>query len=92
MQDGKLIASSDTCGDADDVFLDAKRHRAYVSCGGGAIDVVDANEGGSRRIALVLTAAGTQTSLFSPELDRLFLAAHALQGEPASIRVFRPLP
>jgi YVTN family beta-propeller protein len=92
MQDGKLIASSDTCGDADDVFFDAKRHRAYVSCGGGAIDVVDANEGGSRRIALVLTAADTRTSLFSPELDRLFLAARAQQGEPASIRVFRPLP
>jgi hypothetical protein len=92
MQEGKLVASPDTCGDADDIFLDAKRHRAYVSCGGGAIDVIDAQDGAYRNIARILTAAGARTSLFSPELDRLFLAVRAQRGEPASIRVFRPLP
>jgi YVTN family beta-propeller protein len=30
---GKLIASAETCGDADDLFVDAKRGRVYVSCG-----------------------------------------------------------
>jgi YVTN family beta-propeller protein len=92
MQDGALVASPETCGDADDVFLDAKRHRAYVSCGGGAIDVIDAEDSAYRRIALVPTAAGARTSLFSSELDRLFLAERAQRGEPASIRVFRPVP
>ena len=27
-----------TCGDADDVFFDAKRRRVYVSCGDGTVD------------------------------------------------------
>jgi hypothetical protein len=80
MQDGKLIASLGTCGDADDVFLDAKRHRAYVSCGGGAIDVVDANEGGSRRIAMVLTAADTRT-----RCSRLSLIACSWQLVPSRV-------
>jgi DNA-binding beta-propeller fold protein YncE len=92
MQDGNLVASPDTCGDADDIFFDAKRHRAYVSCGGGAIDVIDAQDGAYRSIARAPTAAGARTSLFPPELDRLFVAARAQRGEPASIRVFRPLP
>lgn len=28
-----------TCGDADDVFFDARRRRVYVSCGDGSVDV-----------------------------------------------------
>src|SRR5262249_34502052 len=39
-QDGKPIASVETCSDADDVFVDPKRHRVYVSCGEGAVDVL----------------------------------------------------
>jgi len=39
MQDGKLVASAAACGDADDLFMDAKRHRIYVSCGEGYLDV-----------------------------------------------------
>jgi DNA-binding beta-propeller fold protein YncE len=34
MTGGKLIATAETCGDADDLFIDAKRGRIYVSCGG----------------------------------------------------------
>src|SRR5262249_23161394 len=33
--DGKVAASAESCGDADDVFVDATRHRFYVSCGEG---------------------------------------------------------
>ena len=31
---GGVVGSLDTCGDADDVFFDTKRHRVYVTCGG----------------------------------------------------------
>jgi hypothetical protein len=92
MQDGMLVAGPETCGDADDIFVDAQRHRAYVSCGGGAIDVIDAQDGAYRSIARIPTAAGARTSLFSPEFDRFFLAVRAQRGEGASIRIFRPLP
>jgi YVTN family beta-propeller protein len=39
-QDGRVVAKVETCGDADDVFVDAKRHRVYVSCGEGVVDVL----------------------------------------------------
>src|SRR6202011_2393366 len=39
---GKLIATAETCGDADDLFIDAKRSRVYVSCGAGFLDVLEA--------------------------------------------------
>ena len=92
MQDGNMVASPETCGDSDDIFLDAMRHRAYVSCGAGAIDVIDTQDSGYRRIARIPTVSGARTSLFSPELDRLFLATRAQRGEPASIRIYRPTP
>jgi hypothetical protein len=92
MKDGSLVAGSDICGDADDLFVDAKRQRVYASCGDGVLDVLGAEGSAYRRIARIPTASGARTSLFVPELDRLFLAARAAPGEPASIWVFRPTP
>jgi DNA-binding beta-propeller fold protein YncE len=91
-KDGSPIASVDICGDADDVFLDAKRRRVYVSCGEGFLDVLDAEGSEYKRIARIPTVPGARTSLFVPELDRLYLAVRATQGEPANIWVFRPTP
>jgi DNA-binding beta-propeller fold protein YncE len=91
-KDGSPIASVDICGDADDVFLDAKRRRVYVSCGEGFLDVLDADGSEYKRIARIPTIAGARTSLFVPELDRLYLAVRATAEEPASIWMFRPTP
>jgi hypothetical protein len=91
-QDGTVAARAETCGDADDMFVDTKRRRVYVSCGAGAIDVLEPEEAGYRRIARVPTFPGARTSLFVPELDRLFVAVRAQSNEPAAIWVFRPVP
>ena len=61
-QDGNVSAKLETCGDADDVFVDAKRHRAYVSCGEGYLDVFEA-AGAFRRLAHIPTASGARTAL-----------------------------
>jgi YVTN family beta-propeller protein len=92
MSDGSVVAQADTCRDSDDVFVDSKRSRVYVSCGEGYIDVLEPRGAGYQRIAHVQTASGARTSFFSPDLDRLFLAVRAASGEPASIWVFRPSP
>jgi hypothetical protein len=92
MADGKLMHSLPTCGDSDDLFVDAKRRRVYVTCGGGYIDVFDTRQDSYQRIAHILTVAGARTALFVPELDRMFVAVRAGSGEPAAIWVFRPLP
>jgi hypothetical protein len=91
-QDGNVAAKVETCGDADDVFVDTKRHRVYVSCGEGVIDVLEPGEPGYRRLARVPTVSGARASLFVPELDRLFVAVRAASNEPAAIWVFRPTP
>jgi DNA-binding beta-propeller fold protein YncE len=91
-RDGRIITKIETCGDADDVFVDPKRHHVYVSCGEGVVDVLDQLEAEYRRLARVPTVSGARTSLFVPELDRLFVAVRARSGEPAAIWVFRPLP
>jgi hypothetical protein len=91
-EDGHVLAQLDTCGDADDVFVDPRRHRVYVSCGEGMVDVLEPAEAGYRRLAQVPTLSGARTSLFVSELGRLFVAVRASSGEPAAIWVFRPTP
>ena len=90
---GKPISTLLACGDADDVFLDAKRRRVYVSCGDGSVDAWQQEGGGYRRLNPLKTASGARTSLFVPELDRMFVAARAGffgLGSDACILVLRP--
>jgi len=92
LADGKRIATVDTCGDVDDLFIDQKRNRIYLSCGAGFVDVFEINGGAYRRMSRIPTAPGARTSFFALELDRLLVAARATSAEPAAIWVFRPLP
>jgi hypothetical protein len=90
MKDGSLVTSPEICTDVDDLFVDGKRKRVYVSCGDGFLDVFAGNP--YQRIAHVPTVAGARTSLFIPEWDRLALAVRATSSEPAGIWIFRPAP
>ncbi len=90
---GRPTGTLMTCGDADDVFFDAKRRRAYVSCGTGNVDAWQLDRSTYRRLSLLKTASGARTSLFVPDLDRLFVAARAGffgLGSDAAILVLRP--
>ena len=86
---GAVVLDRETCGDADDVFFDPPRHRLYVICGAGGVDVVtlDAPVAASR----VKTRPGARTGLFVPEWDRLLVAARAVSGE-AALLIYRPSP
>jgi YVTN family beta-propeller protein len=92
MADGKTVASVQTCGDVDDLFVDGKRSRVYVSCGAGYVDEFDIDGATYRRTARIPTAAGARTALFVPELDRLLVAVRAGFAGPAAIWMFKPLP
>ena len=89
--DGTIIRSLDTCGDADDV-VDTHRHRVYVTCGAGAIDVFEDLAGVYQHGGQIPTSPGARTALFVPEMDRLFVAVRAAGPEPAAIWVYRPQP
>jgi DNA-binding beta-propeller fold protein YncE len=90
--DNAVVADLDTCGDADDIFVDPKRHRVYISCGAGVVDVFEEGSGNYQRIGRIGTLPGARTSLFVPDLDRLFVAARAAGPKAAAIWVFRPTP
>jgi len=89
---GQFAGKVATCGDADDIFADAKRRRIYVSCGDDGVNIIGSREGGYVREARIATVSGARTSLFVPELDRLYVAVRAVAGQPAAIWVFRPNP
>jgi hypothetical protein len=90
MRDGSTIAAIDACGDADDLFVDEKRQRVYLSCGDGYLDVFEPQENSYHRAAHIPTISGARTSLFVPEIDRLFVADRANPVERAAIWVFCP--
>lgn len=90
VSNGTPVTSVEACGDADDMFIDAKRGRIYVSCGEGFIDVFDANR--YQLVERIPTLKGARTSLFVPEIDRLFAAARATAEAKAAVWVFRPGP
>ncbi len=89
-RDGRRVQALETCGDSDDLFVDSKRQRVYVTCGEGVVDVFSQAAGGYRHSGRLPTSVGARTSLFVPELDRLYLAVRAGSSEPASIWVLRP--
>src|SRR4029453_11073715 len=58
-----------TCGDADDLFFDAKRSRLYVVCGDGRVDVFERRGADLQLVARVATSPGARTALFNSDLD-----------------------
>jgi DNA-binding beta-propeller fold protein YncE len=88
---GAVRERVDICGDADDVFVDAKRSYIYVACGQGVLDVLSNGGEQTTRVGRIETSQGARTALFSPDLDRLFLAVRATGAEGAAIWVYRPL-
>jgi hypothetical protein len=78
-----------TCGDADDISYDGPRKRLYVSYGNGHVAVFDAASG-LTEISRISTREGARTSLFVPELDRLFVAIPMSGNRLAEIWVYAP--
>jgi DNA-binding beta-propeller fold protein YncE len=91
-QDGKPVASVDTCGDSDDLFVDARRQRVYVTCGEGVVEVFGVRGDGYQSLGRVPIVAGARTSWFAPDTDRLYVGVRASGSQPAAIWVFRPAP
>jgi hypothetical protein len=84
----KQIAAVPCVGDSDDLFYDARRDRVYVIGGEGFVDTFDASPSGKyARIGRLPTRAGARTGLWSPELDRLYVASPHRDGHQAEIHV-----
>jgi hypothetical protein len=89
-RNGNVVARLPTCGDADDLFYDAKRQRIYISCGAGSLAVVQRQGDKYRELGRIPTVTGARTSLWVPALDHLFLAVPASGNERAALWVYKP--
>jgi hypothetical protein len=75
------------------VFFDQRRQRIYVSCGAGEVAVFQRDGGSYRAMTSVPTTLRARTSLFVPDLDRLFVARRAgMLASDAAILAYRPVP
>lgn len=90
-ESGKIVTKAECSGDPDDISLDAKRSRLYVTCGAGTIDVFD-REGsdGLKLRTKIETRRGARTSLFDADSDRLFVAVPKDGEHPAEVRIYVP--
>ncbi len=89
---GATVARRGACGDSDDLAFDPVRPRLYVTCGSGGVQVFEVRGKDFSSLGVVATRAGARTSLFVPQLDRLFVAARASGGQAAAILVLKPQP
>jgi DNA-binding beta-propeller fold protein YncE len=74
VKSGNVVASLPSVGDSDDMAFDAKHHRIYVSGGDGFVSVYQQNDPDHYTLlGNVPTGPGGGTSIFVPELDRMYV-------------------
>ena len=93
---GKLVATLPVGGWADGISIDQKRRRIYVSTGLGYMETyaIESNDT-YRRLDPVETAILGKTSIYSAELDRVYVdIPHVGSGseDAAKVMIFRPTP
>jgi hypothetical protein len=74
---------------ADDLFYEARQHRAYLISGSGAVDVYQvAPDKSLKAVDSIKTRQGAKTGLLVPSLKALFVAVPATSAEAAEIRMY----
>jgi len=92
-EQGKRIVSLPAIGDCDDAFYDERRHRIYAVGGEGGISVFGQRDADHyAELGRVKTVSGARTGLFSPDLDKLYVAVRKHDSQSAEIRVYAPAP
>lgn len=90
---GHPIATLPIGGWADGIAIDQKRRHIYVSTGVGHVDTYAIGPRDAyRRLPSVDTAVLAKTSLYSSELDRLYVSEPHLGDTMARILIFKPSP
>ena len=92
-ESGKVVINLDSPGDADDIFYDGTRQRIYISGGDGFIGIIQQQDADHyKTLTKIPTASGARTSLFVPELGRLYLAVPHRGTQRTEIRVYEAQP
>jgi hypothetical protein len=90
---GEVVANLDSPGDADDIFYDSSRRRVYISGGEGFLSIFQQDDPDHYKpMTKTPTATGARTSLFVPELNRLYLAVPHRGTQRAGVRAYETPP
>ncbi|HZU34658.1 MAG TPA: hypothetical protein VFA18_02045 [Gemmataceae bacterium] len=88
---GKMVATVNIGGDADDMSFDPLGQRVYVACGDGVITSLrQAGPDHYDRLGDTATAPGTRNSLFVARLRTFFVAVPQHGRTPAQLRAYQP--
>ena len=72
---GKVISKVNISKDSDDIFYDSKNKIIYISSGQGFIDIFKKHDANHYKLyRKIPTEAGARTSLFVPDLKRMYVA------------------
>jgi DNA-binding beta-propeller fold protein YncE len=86
---GKEVGRLPIGGWVDSISYDASKNRIYASCGVGEVYSYQSQQDGSyKELGPTDTAVMAKTSLFSPQLNRLYVAIPHLGGTTAKVFVF----
>jgi hypothetical protein len=86
----KEVTRFDIRGDADDIFYDNEKKILYVSCGEGYIQVFKQEDKDTYKlIQEINTSKGARTSLFAPELAKIYLAVPQSESNEAAIWIYK---
>jgi hypothetical protein len=89
---GQEVATLPIGGWVDSIDYDARRQRIYLSSGTGYLEAYEVGTDMSfRKLRSAETALMAKTSLYSPELDLIFVSVPHLGDTQAKILIFKPL-
>src|SRR5207253_564450 len=92
-ESGKVVTNLDSPGDADDIFYDGTMQQIYSSGGDGFIGIIQQQDADHyKTLTKIPTASGARTSLFVPQLSRLYLAVPHRGAQTAEVRVYEAAP
>ena len=91
LADGTLKGTAPACAEPGQLLTDDSRHRVYLICGEGKIQVFARDAAGAYAdIGSVPTDKGAVAALLVPTSGRLFLGVPAEGGHGAEIRIYAP--
>ena len=86
---GIFVANLPCVPDADDIFYDELHRQIYVSGGAGYVTTIAQRDSNTyEELPRINTADGGRTSLYVPELGKLYVAIPKTDGRTAMIKVY----
>jgi DNA-binding beta-propeller fold protein YncE len=91
LNDGTAKGSVPACAEPGQLLVDGGRHRVYLTCGEGKVEVFGRDASGAyAEVGSIPTAKGAISAVLVPTSGRLFVGVPAESGHGAEIRIYAP--